>query len=135
MWWREHLQVTVRLWCQYFVDAEVIWEGKTCRITGFYDEPDVEHRKKSWDAIRYLRRQDELPWLCLGDFNEALLQLRKWAATQEVSCKWKTFEIGWLTAALLTWVSPAIPIRGTKKVKGMIISRFVLIVAHAMTSF
>src|SRR4051812_27136645 len=28
--------------------------------------------KKSWDAICFLRAQDDLPWLCAGDFNEAL---------------------------------------------------------------
>ncbi|XP_073353716.1 uncharacterized protein [Aegilops tauschii subsp. strangulata] len=34
----------------------------------------MELRKKSWDAIRYLRAQDDLPWICVGDFNEALFQ-------------------------------------------------------------
>ena len=30
--------------------------------------------KKSWDAIRYLSAQDNLPWICVGDYNEALFQ-------------------------------------------------------------
>ena len=61
LWWRDHVQVTVRPWCQYFIDAVVSVEGKTCTITGFYGEPRTELRKKSWDAIRYLRAQDDLP--------------------------------------------------------------------------
>ena len=32
-------------------------------------------RKKSCDAIRYLRRQNDLTWICVGDFNEALFQI------------------------------------------------------------
>ena len=74
LWWRDHVQVTVRPWCQYYIDAEVECEGKICRITGFYGEPQTELQKKSWDAIRYLRAQDDLPRICLGDFNEALFQ-------------------------------------------------------------
>ncbi|XP_073361310.1 uncharacterized protein [Aegilops tauschii subsp. strangulata] len=74
LWWRDNLQVTVRPWCQYFIDAEIQFEGKTCRFTGFYGEPRTELRKKSWDAIRFLRAQDNLPWLCVGDFNEAMFQ-------------------------------------------------------------
>ena len=74
MWWRENVKVTVRPWCQYFIDAEIEWECKLYRITGFYGEPKTELRKKSWDAIRFLRAQDNLPWLCVGDFNEALFR-------------------------------------------------------------
>jgi hypothetical protein len=31
-------------------------------------------RNKTWECLRYLRAQDDLPWLCAGDFNEALSQ-------------------------------------------------------------
>ena len=74
LWWRDHIHVNVSPWNQYFIDAKVSCEGQVCRITGFYGEPRTELRKKSWGAIRYLRRQDNLPWVCLGDFNEALFQ-------------------------------------------------------------
>ena len=52
LWWRDHVQATVRPWSQYFIDAEMVWEGKTCRFIGFYMEPKTELRKKSWDANR-----------------------------------------------------------------------------------
>ena len=68
------MQVNIRPWCQYFIDAEMIWEGKTYRFTGFYGEPKTELCKKSWDAIRFLKAQDDLPWICVGDYNEALFQ-------------------------------------------------------------
>lgn len=56
------------------VERKMTWEGKHCRFTGFYGEPCKELRKKSWDAIRYLRAQDNLPWICVGDYNEALFR-------------------------------------------------------------
>uniref|UniRef100_A0A8I7BDK8 Endonuclease/exonuclease/phosphatase domain-containing protein n=1 Tax=Hordeum vulgare subsp. vulgare TaxID=112509 RepID=A0A8I7BDK8_HORVV len=72
LWWRENVQVNIRPWCQYFIDAEMVWESKTYRFTGFYGKPNTKLRKKSWDAIRYLRAQDDLPWICVGDYNEAM---------------------------------------------------------------
>lgn len=74
LWWRDYVNVTLRPWCQYFIDAELTVDDKTCRFTGFYEEPKTELRKKSWDAIRFLRAQNNLPWLCVGDFNEVLFQ-------------------------------------------------------------
>ena len=46
LWWRDGVQVKVRPWCQYFIDAEMVWEGKSYRFTGFYGEPKTELRKK-----------------------------------------------------------------------------------------
>lgn len=72
--WRDHISVTLRPWCQYYIDAEIMSEGRTVRFTGVYGEPRMEHRRKTWDALHYLRRQDNLPWLCAGGFNEILFQ-------------------------------------------------------------
>jgi hypothetical protein len=42
------------------------------RFTGFYGEARRELRYRSWDCMRFLKTQGELPWLCVGDFNEVL---------------------------------------------------------------
>lgn len=42
------------------------------RFTGFYGEPRRELRGRSWDCLKFLNTQSELPWLCAGDFNEVL---------------------------------------------------------------
>ena len=34
----------------------------------------MEKRAKAWEVLRYLRTQDDLPWICVGDYNEALVQ-------------------------------------------------------------
>jgi exonuclease III len=72
LWWRDDADVSVRLWCQYFIDAKIMFEGKTWRFTGVYGEPRTELRHKTWEALRFLSRQDNIPWLCTDDFNEAL---------------------------------------------------------------
>jgi hypothetical protein len=74
LWWRDGVDVTVRPWCQYFIDAQISIRGKACRFTGIYGEPRTELRSKTWEAMRFLKAQDGLPWLCAGDFNEVIAQ-------------------------------------------------------------
>jgi hypothetical protein len=71
-WWREGVEVSVRPWSQYFIDAKIRKDAKTWRFTGIYGEPQTEMRFKTWDALRFLKAQDDIPWLCAGDFNEVL---------------------------------------------------------------
>ena len=42
------------------------------RFTGFYGEPARARRRESWRLMHFLRNQANLPWLCVGDFNEIL---------------------------------------------------------------
>jgi hypothetical protein len=72
LWWRNGIEVSVRPWCQYYIDAKVTVDNKIWRFSGIYGEPRTDWRNRTWDAIRYLRSQDDLPWLCAGDFNEIL---------------------------------------------------------------
>jgi exonuclease III len=72
--WKEGLEVSVRPWCQYFIDASIKLGDTECRFTGIYGEPRTKLRQKTWDALRYLRAHDELPWICVGDFNEIAKQ-------------------------------------------------------------
>ncbi|KAA3466001.1 reverse transcriptase [Gossypium australe] len=56
------------------VDAEVTDNemGKQWRLTSFYRNPYTRNRDASWNELRGLRRQQDLPWLVCGDFNEIL---------------------------------------------------------------
>ena len=49
------------------IDGNFLW-----RITGFYGHPETHHRYESWRLLAFLHSQFQLPWLCLGDFNEIL---------------------------------------------------------------
>ena len=74
LWWRAEVDVSVRPWCQYFLDAKITTTEGSWRFTGIYGEPRTNLRGKTWEVLRYLRTQDDLPWICAGDFNEILCQ-------------------------------------------------------------
>lgn len=42
------------------------------RFTGFYGEPDANHREEAWSMLCLLQTKPHLLWCCKGDFNELL---------------------------------------------------------------
>jgi hypothetical protein len=61
LWWKEGVEVSMRPCCQMYIDAKITYEGKTWWFTGIYGEPRTELRSRTWEALRYLRMQDDLP--------------------------------------------------------------------------
>ncbi|KAL0004281.1 hypothetical protein SO802_011842 [Lithocarpus litseifolius] len=49
------------------LESNLLW-----RITGFYGYPETHRRYESWRLLAFLHNQFQLPWLCIGDFNEIL---------------------------------------------------------------
>ena len=47
------------------------------RLTGFYGHPDTNKREETWTLLESFGRSNTLPWLCLGDYNEILSQVKK----------------------------------------------------------
>jgi hypothetical protein len=91
LWWRDGIDVSVRPWCQYFIDAKITSEAGSWRFTGVYGEPRTQLREKTWEAMRYLYAQDDLPWLCCGDFNEILQQTEQIGQNQRSENQMKKF--------------------------------------------
>lgn len=46
-------------------------------FTGFYGAPDVRNKVETWDLLRRLGRNNSLPWLVGGDFNDILFAHEK----------------------------------------------------------
>ena len=42
------------------------------RLTGIYGEPRWEDKYKTWDRLRVIHQNNNLPWLIMGDLNEIL---------------------------------------------------------------
>jgi hypothetical protein len=51
--------------------------GVKWRFTGIYGESKQGQKESTWRLLRTLHAQDNLPWLCMGDFNEILFSHEK----------------------------------------------------------
>lgn len=47
------------------------------RITGIYGEPERSNRRRTWDLLRNLSRDSNLPWSTIGDLNNVTSQQDK----------------------------------------------------------
>jgi hypothetical protein len=60
------------------IDVDVVGEDSfKWRLTGIYGQPRQEMRKETWRLMRTLHHQSNLPWMCVGDFNEILYSFEK----------------------------------------------------------
>ena len=72
-YWKDTIQLNLRNFSKYHIDMEVEETGKDkWRLTCWYGEANRSLRYKTWDMMRYLKADCDLPWLCMGDFNEVL---------------------------------------------------------------
>ncbi|KAL8116353.1 hypothetical protein AgCh_022742 [Apium graveolens] len=76
--WKMKDQVTLRSLSRNHIDVEVCCENKgRWRLTGIYGEPDRAQRRKTWDLLRNLARDSNLPWCTIGDMNNITSQMDK----------------------------------------------------------
>jgi hypothetical protein len=76
LFWHESVFVDVKEITARFIDvhirlspSEPLWHA-----TFVYGEPRTENRHLMWSALCALRASSALPWMAVGDFNEALWQ-------------------------------------------------------------
>ena len=57
----------------YHIDARIQEAGQDpWRLTFVYGEAQTHLRSQTWDLLKGLSFLNDLPWLCMGDFNEVL---------------------------------------------------------------
>ncbi|KAL9680028.1 hypothetical protein QQ045_017901 [Rhodiola kirilowii] len=71
LWWKTSSKLLVKSYSDYHIDA-VIEEDSRVRVTLFYGHLMVNRRAETWDLLRRLRAELDLPWLVFGDFNEVM---------------------------------------------------------------
>ena len=71
LFWRRGVDVQLRWKGRYHIDVDVLEvNGRKWRFTGIYGESKSGEKENTWKLLRTLHRQNDLPWLCVGDFNE-----------------------------------------------------------------
>jgi hypothetical protein len=74
-WNNDEIKMEVLPYSQYHIDMIVMEQGiDPWRLTVVYGEAQVQERHKTWDMLKFIRSSNDLPWLCIGDFNEVLLR-------------------------------------------------------------
>ncbi|XP_074323276.1 uncharacterized protein LOC141660211 [Apium graveolens] len=75
LFWRNNSDLRVLSYNKNLIDVMVDIQGwHTYRMTCLYGEPDRTRRRETWDLIRMLNNQVNLPWVFIGDFNNILSQ-------------------------------------------------------------
>nr|XP_023917061.1 uncharacterized protein LOC112028598 [Quercus suber] len=77
--WKNSLQVDILSYSPGHIDAIVSEEQglKKWRFTRFYGHPETRKRGESWTLLENLSSRNQLPWVCMGDFNEILFAKEK----------------------------------------------------------
>ena len=76
LYWHDSCQVILLGKYDRYIDVagRTDANGEQWRLTGIYGEPRVENRQHMWEKLQVLRAVSDLPWLVIGDFNEAMWQ-------------------------------------------------------------
>jgi hypothetical protein len=78
LFWKREVDVTLQSYSEYHIDIVVKEEdGLKWIFTGIYGESRNEEKNITWELLRTLKDQNNLPWLCSGDFNEILFNCEK----------------------------------------------------------
>ena len=84
--------VSLRWMGRYHIDADVEEEnGTKWRLTGIYGESKAGEKEKTGKLMRNLHIQSDLPWLCVGDFNEILFVAEKEGGPAWTQCCMNAF--------------------------------------------
>lgn len=77
--WNETLTVKIISCSRWHISARIskVNQGNSWMFTRFYGHPDTSKRTCSWELLKPKR---DIPWLCVGDFNEIICQSEKCGA-------------------------------------------------------
>jgi exonuclease III len=71
--WNDPVELTIQNYTQNHIEAHVqVLPSQLWRFTGFYGHPKGHRHRESWALLNKLNGMDQLPRLCMGDFNEIL---------------------------------------------------------------
>lgn len=93
------MKLMIRNFSEYHIDTEVEdGEKGTWRMACFYGEANCALRYQTWDMMWFLRAETDMPWMCLGGFNEVLRPEEQFGLIEMhsklmISGRWRTFVV------------------------------------------
>ncbi|KAK3187993.1 hypothetical protein Dsin_027554 [Dipteronia sinensis] len=78
LYWSKEVNVELLSYSHAHIDVRIRRINKqSWRFTGFYGDPDGTQRCHSWSLLKRLAGMSNLPWVCIGDFNEVCYNSEK----------------------------------------------------------
>lgn len=73
LYWREEINFTLHSLSQNHICGDIKSDGNgTWRFVGIYGWPESENKHKTWNLIKQLCEESDIPLIFGGDFNEIL---------------------------------------------------------------
>ena len=78
LFWKREVTIEQIQSAPKYIDVRIVENPeKIWRLTGIYGEPRWEDKYKTWDKMRELKNNSNLPWVVIGDFNEIIFSHEK----------------------------------------------------------
>jgi hypothetical protein len=78
LFWKKEVMIQQIFSAPNYIDVRVVESAnKVWRLIGLYGEPRWQDKYKTWDKMRELKAQYDLPWAIIGDFNEIMFSYEK----------------------------------------------------------
>ena len=63
----------------WYINALIDYDNSdgVWRFTRFYGHPETNKREETWTLLKSLKHNNQIPWLCIGDFNEITSSFEK----------------------------------------------------------
>ena len=70
--WKQESKVDVWGFSHWYIDALIDYDNndEIWRFTRFYGHLETNKREETWTLLESLKHINQIPWLCVGDFNE-----------------------------------------------------------------
>jgi hypothetical protein len=93
LFWHESVEVVLLGMCPRCIETKVkdVRLSSWYRITFVYGEPRVESPHLMWDLLCRLQTVADVPWLVMGDFNEAMWGFEHFTAHQRPTRQMEVF--------------------------------------------
>ncbi|XP_040996131.1 uncharacterized protein LOC121242293 [Juglans microcarpa x Juglans regia] len=80
LFWKDDLNVSLTSYSHFHISTKIKQRGNKGEwlMTGFYGHPLISKRSSSWNLLNTLKPTDNVPWFCVGDYNEILYNGEKY---------------------------------------------------------